>query len=190
MQNSGRFSLTSITGSPGLNPCACNALASAATSWATSVQLSDFHWPATLRQRKGVSPIAAAALSVPDAEQLVRLIKRGPVKLRLSVTPQFKGEAESGNVIADLPGSDPKAGYVMAGAHLDSWVAGDGAADNGAGTAMIMEAADISMVTRAPRRRSGTYRQYCSSRWLQLRVSRMLLRYSWYRGALRVSENS
>ena len=31
----------------------------------------------------------------------------------------------------------------MAGAHLDSWVAGDGAADNGAGTAMIMEAARI-----------------------------------------------
>ncbi|MFX5506308.1 M20/M25/M40 family metallo-hydrolase, partial [Acinetobacter baumannii] len=40
-------------------------------------------------------------------------------------------------------GTDPKAGYVMAGAHLDSWVAGDGAADNGAGTAMIMEAARI-----------------------------------------------
>jgi Zn-dependent M28 family amino/carboxypeptidase len=31
----------------------------------------------------------------------------------------------------------------MAGAHLDSWVAGDGAADNGAGSAVIMEAARI-----------------------------------------------
>jgi len=47
------------------------------------------------------------------------------------------------NIIAEIPGSDPKAGYVMAGAHLDSWVAGDGAADNGAGSAMIMEAARI-----------------------------------------------
>jgi carboxypeptidase Q len=47
------------------------------------------------------------------------------------------------NVFAEIPGSDPKAGYVMAGAHLDSWVAGDGAADNGAGSVMIMEAARI-----------------------------------------------
>jgi Zn-dependent M28 family amino/carboxypeptidase len=31
----------------------------------------------------------------------------------------------------------------MAGAHLDSWVAGDGAADNGAGCAVVMEAARI-----------------------------------------------
>jgi carboxypeptidase Q len=31
----------------------------------------------------------------------------------------------------------------MAGAHLDSWVAGDGAVDNGAGVAMVMEAARI-----------------------------------------------
>jgi carboxypeptidase Q len=31
----------------------------------------------------------------------------------------------------------------MAGAHLDSWVAGDGAADNGAGAAVVMEAARI-----------------------------------------------
>ena len=31
----------------------------------------------------------------------------------------------------------------MAGAHLDSWVAGSGAADNGAGSAIVMEAARI-----------------------------------------------
>jgi carboxypeptidase Q len=47
------------------------------------------------------------------------------------------------NIIADIPGSDPQAGYVMAGAHLDSWVAGDGAADNGAGSVVVMEAARI-----------------------------------------------
>lgn len=41
----------------------------------------------------------------------------------------------------EIPGSDPGAGYVMAGAHLDSWVAGDGAADNGAGSAVGLEAA-------------------------------------------------
>lgn len=90
---------------------------------------------------KGVSPIAAAALSVPDAEQLVRLVKRGPVKLRLTVTPEFKGEAESGNVIADLPGTDPKAGIIVVGGHLDSWDLGTGAIDDGAGVAITTAAA-------------------------------------------------
>lgn len=51
------------------------------------------------------------------------------------------------NIIAEIPGTDPKAGYVMAGAHLDSWVAADGAADNAAGSAMIMEAARILAAT-------------------------------------------
>ena len=41
----------------------------------------------------------------------------------------------------------------MAGAHLDSWVAGDGAADNGAGTVGVMEAARIlSAIGVKPRR--------------------------------------
>jgi len=47
------------------------------------------------------------------------------------------------NILADIPGTDPKAGYVMAGAHYDSWAMGDGAADNAAGSAMVMEAARI-----------------------------------------------
>src|SRR3546814_11089574 len=60
-----------------------------------------------------------------------------------SVVHYDDSDSKAYNIIAEIPGSDPKAGYVMAGAHLDSWVAGDGAADNGAGTAMIMEAARI-----------------------------------------------
>lgn len=90
---------------------------------------------------KGVTPIAAAALSVPDSEQLERLLKRGPVRLKLLITPQFKGEAESGNVIADVPGSDPSAGIVLIGGHLDSWDLGTGAIDDGAGVAITTAAA-------------------------------------------------
>ncbi len=52
-------------------------------------------------------------------------------------------DPNANNIIADIPGSDPKAGYVMAGAHFDSWIAGDGAADNGAGSVVVMEAARI-----------------------------------------------
>src|SRR3979411_834636 len=53
------------------------------------------------------------------------------------------GDHNAYNILAEIPGRDPRSGYVMAGAHLDSWVAGDGAADNGAGSAVVMEAARI-----------------------------------------------
>ncbi|MHA6719580.1 M20/M25/M40 family metallo-hydrolase [Sphingomonas sp. RS6] len=100
----------------------------------------------------GVSPIGAAALSLPDSEQLVRLVKRGPVRLRLTITPQFKGEAESGNVIADIPGSDPEAGIVVVGGHLDSWDLGTGAIDDGAGVAITTAAALHAAKLGQPRR--------------------------------------
>ncbi|MBC9031809.1 M20/M25/M40 family metallo-hydrolase [Sphingomonas sp. JC676] len=100
----------------------------------------------------GVKPIAAAALSLPDAEQLERLLKRGPVRLKLLVTPQFKGQAESGNVIADVPGSDPSAGIVLIGGHLDSWDLGTGAIDDGAGVAITTAAAMRVRAAGQPRR--------------------------------------
>jgi carboxypeptidase Q len=79
-----------------------------------------------------------------DYRRLTRLAKVGEVKLELDSRVHFDDTDMNGyNIIADIPGKDAKAGYVMAGAHLDSWVAGDGAADNGAGSAVIMEAARI-----------------------------------------------
>ncbi len=53
------------------------------------------------------------------------------------------------NIFAEISGSDPKAAYVMAGAHLDSSAAADGAVDNGAGMAMVMESARI--LSKMPR---------------------------------------
>jgi Zn-dependent M28 family amino/carboxypeptidase len=52
---------------------------------------------------------------------------------------------KASNVIAEIPGSDPKAGFVMAGGHFDSWIAGDGATDNGAGSVTVIEAARLIM---------------------------------------------
>jgi carboxypeptidase Q len=83
-------------------------------------------------------------LAAEDYRRLARLAKTGPVSVEVNSAVRFDdSDTKAYNVFADLPGSDPKAGYVMAGAHLDSWVAGDGAADNGAGSAVIMEAARI-----------------------------------------------
>lgn len=83
-------------------------------------------------------------IAAEDYRRLARLAKVGPVKLEIDSKVHFEdADTRAYNVFADLPGSDPKAGYVMAGAHLDSWVAADGAVDNAAGSAVIMEAARI-----------------------------------------------
>ena len=102
---------------------------------------------------KGVTPIPAGALSIPDAENLERMVKRGkPVQLKLVLTPQNMGQQESGNVIAELPGSDPSLGMIVIACHLDSWDLGTGAIDDGAGCAIITAAAKQLMAAGQPKR--------------------------------------
>lgn len=100
----------------------------------------------------GVKPIPAAALALPDAEQLERLLKRGPARLKLVVTPQFKGEGQSGNVVAEVPGSDPAAGIVLIACHLDSWDLATGAIDDASGCGIVTAAAKRIMDAGRPRR--------------------------------------
>ncbi len=92
---------------------------------------------------KGIAPIPAAALSNPDADNLERMLARAkaPVTLHVVLTPKFTGTHASGNVIAEVPGSDPAAGMVVVGGHLDSWDLGTGAIDDAAGVAITAAAA-------------------------------------------------
>lgn len=88
--------------------------------------------------------VPAIELGAEDYRRIARLTHVGEVTLEVDNKVHYDdSDSKAYNIIADIPGSDPKAGYVMAGAHLDSWVAGDGAADNGAGAAVVMEAARI-----------------------------------------------
>jgi hypothetical protein len=102
---------------------------------------------------EGVQPIPAAALSNPDADQMERLLKRGkPVRMKLLLTPRQIGVRKSGNVIAEVPGTDRNAGVVLVGGHLDSWDQGTGAIDDGAGVAITAAAAKRIMDAGRPRR--------------------------------------
>jgi Zn-dependent M28 family amino/carboxypeptidase len=88
--------------------------------------------------------VAGFEFAAEDYRRLARLTRTGDVKLEIDSRVHYEDADHNANdVVAEIPGSDPKAGFVMAGAHLDSWVAGDGAADNGAGAVVIMEAARI-----------------------------------------------
>ena len=90
----------------------------------------------------GVTPIPAGALSLPDAENLERIIARGkPVRLKLNLTPKNIGPQTSGNVIADIKGSNPKLPMIVVACHLDSWDLGTGAIDDAAGCGIITAAA-------------------------------------------------
>jgi len=101
----------------------------------------------------GAKPIPAAALTVPDAEQLARILARGkPVVMHLTLTPRFTGEGPSGNVVAEVPGRDPKAPILLVGGHLDSWDLGTGAIDNGTGVAITAAAAKRIMDAGRPLR--------------------------------------
>jgi carboxypeptidase Q len=90
----------------------------------------------------GVAPIPAAAMSLPDAENLERIFERGkPVRMKLVLTPQNIGPQTSGNVIADIKGSNPKLPMIVIACHLDSWDLATGAIDDAAGCGIITAAA-------------------------------------------------
>ena len=101
----------------------------------------------------GVTPIPAAALSVSDADLLERIADRNQtITLKLVLTPRFAGTGTSGNVIAEVPGSDPKAGIVLVGGHLDSWDLGTGAIDDASGIAITTAAAKRLLDGPRPKR--------------------------------------
>lgn len=101
----------------------------------------------------GVTPIPAAALSIADAANLERMVKRGrPVTLKLTLTPRFVGARQSGNVVAEVPGTDRNAGVVLVGGHLDSWEHGTGAIDDASGLGITAAAAKLVMDAGRPRR--------------------------------------
>ncbi len=77
--------------------------------------------------------------------RIARLLQqKKDVTLELNVVNNFyDDDPMQYDTIAEIPGTDKKDEVVMLGAHLDSWHAGTGATDNGAGTIVMMEAMRI-----------------------------------------------
>lgn len=101
----------------------------------------------------GAKPIPAGALSIPDGEQLVRILQRGkPVVMHLTLVSEKTEGGHSGNVIAEVPGRDPKAPILLVGGHLDSWDLGTGAIDDASGVAIVTAAAKHIMDMGRPLR--------------------------------------
>ncbi len=80
-----------------------------------------------------------------------------PVSLEMDVETKFTGDHEHGfDTVAEIPGTDPalKDEVVMVGGHLDSWISGTGATDNGAGSIVAMEVMRILNALKVKPRRT------------------------------------
>jgi carboxypeptidase Q len=92
-----------------------------------------------------------------DYQRILRLTRAGiKVTMEADIKTEFFDKDENGyNVVGEIAGTDPKLKdqVVMMGGHLDSWHGATGGTDNGAGSAVMLEAMRIlSRVGFHPRR--------------------------------------
>src|SRR5206468_1405836 len=110
-----------------------------------SVGGADYRLPHTgLTDYAGDAPkIPAGAVTAEDADLIADLVRQGPVKMKLVLTPQTLPDVESANVIADIKGTEHPEQMIIVSGHLDSWDMGRGALDDAAGVGVSMETANL-----------------------------------------------
>jgi hypothetical protein len=102
--------------------------------------------------------VPTVVMAIESYGRVYRLLQANvPVKIEMDVETKFTGDHEHGyDTVAEIPGTDPslKDQVVMVGGHLDSWIAGTGATDNGAGTLVAMEVMRILTALHVQPRRT------------------------------------
>ncbi|HWX42088.1 MAG TPA: M20/M25/M40 family metallo-hydrolase [Blastocatellia bacterium] len=100
--------------------------------------------------------VPQVVVAVEHYNRIIRMIDKGtPVKLGVNISTRFYDQDPmSYNVVAEIPGTDLKDEVVMLGGHFDSWHSGTGATDNGAGSAVALEAVRIIQSLRLKPRRT------------------------------------
>jgi hypothetical protein len=93
--------------------------------------------------RDTAMPFPVVVTQIESYGRAFRLLQNNvPVSIQMDVETKFTGDHEHAfDTIAEIPGSDPelKDQIVMVGGHLDSWISGTGATDNGAGSIVALE---------------------------------------------------
>jgi carboxypeptidase Q len=97
----------------------------------------------------GSAMLPSAAISVQGALELEQAILAGPTRLRLTLESTRHPNAQSSNVIGEVPGRERPEDIVLLGGHLDAWDLATGALDDGAGVAMALESARL-LATQVP----------------------------------------
>src|SRR5277367_2624970 len=103
-------------------------------------------------------PFPVVVTQIESYGRVFRLLENHvPVSIEMNVETKFSGDHEHGfDTVAEIPGTDPqlKDEVVMVGGHLDSWIAGTGATDNGAGSIVAMEVMRILNALKIKPRRT------------------------------------
>jgi hypothetical protein len=89
-----------------------------------------------------IAPLPVGNVGQEDTQLLRRMLEHGPVDVEFSFANRIREHVQVDNIVADIPGTDPGAGYVLVGGHLDSWHLGTGAEDNGTGAASVLAVAE------------------------------------------------
>ncbi len=86
--------------------------------------------------------LPAVGLAHEHATRLRRLLEAGPLRAHLSLKARVL-PVTARNILAEIPGSDPAAGWILAGGHYDGHDISQAAQDNAAGTVVLLEAARL-----------------------------------------------
>ena len=101
---------------------------------------NDFPHTGLMEYEEGVEKIPAAAISTKGANFLSQALQKDPqLSVFLKTSCQSLPSVVSFNVIGEITGKERPEEIILLGAHLDSWDLGEGAHDDGAGCAHIME---------------------------------------------------
>ena len=109
----------------------------------TPVSLQSPHTGA-VEYLEGVAKIPAAAVTIEDALLIQRLVDAGnTVSVHLEMEGHMLPDADSANVVGEIPGRERPDEVVVIGGHIDSWDVGAGAQDDGSGIITALEAAHL-----------------------------------------------
>jgi len=108
----------------------------------------------TLDYDEAQPKIPAAAISIEDAMMLGRFAaQKLPVKIHLEMAAHLEADADSFDVMGEIPGREHPEEVVVIGGHVDSWDVGRGAQDDGSGIIASLQAvALIKKLGLVPRR--------------------------------------
>lgn len=106
-----------------------------------TLSFDDFPHTGIMAYSPDVPKIPAVAISTRGAELLSELLKKDPsLKVYLKTNCRELPPVISHNVIGEIKGKEKPEEIVLVGAHIDSWDLGEGAHDDGAGCAHVVEA--------------------------------------------------
>ena len=117
--------------------------------------LDDEPHTGAMRYADGVERVPAAAVSTLACQRLEEWLAAGErVRVRLALDCKWFDDARASNVVGEVVGRERPEEIVLIGGHLDAWDVGEGANDDGAGCAHVLEAGRLLLGSKLghPRR--------------------------------------